>query len=125
MPSPNEDPDRPLVDRARDELPYRTSAYRELVERQSASVFRRAYRLVGSRADAEDVVQEVFLSVFRAIPRLELRGSFVSWLNAVTVNASLRLLERRRRERRRRRSGRRTGASSADPRGVPRGQARS
>ena len=102
MPSPNEDPDRPLLDRARRELPYRTSAYQELVRRHSAAAFRRAYRLLGSRADAEDAVQEVFLKVFRAIPRLEIRGSFVHWLNAVTLNTSLRLLDRRRRERRRR-----------------------
>jgi RNA polymerase sigma-70 factor (ECF subfamily) len=102
VPSPNEDPDRPLLDRARRELPYRTSAYQELVERHSSAVFRRAYRLVRSRADAEDVVQEVFLNVFRAIPRLEIRGSFVPWRNAITLNASLRLLDRRRREGRRR-----------------------
>jgi RNA polymerase sigma-70 factor (ECF subfamily) len=102
VPSPSGDPDRPLLDRARRELPYRTSAYQALVERHSAAAFRRAFRLLGSRADAEDVVQEVFLNVFRAIPRLELRGSFVHWLNAITLNASLRLLDRRRRERRRR-----------------------
>jgi RNA polymerase sigma-70 factor (ECF subfamily) len=99
--SPSEDPDRRLVDRARRELPYRTAAYQELVARHSAAVFRRAHRLLGSRADAEDVVQEVFLKVFRAIPRVDIRGSFVHWLNAITLNASLRLLDRRRRERRR------------------------
>ena len=102
MPSSSEDPDRPLVDRARRELPYRTAAYEQLVKRHSAAVFRRAHRLLGSRADAEDVVQEVFLSVFRAIPRVDVRGRFAHWLNAITLNASLRLLDRRRRERRRR-----------------------
>jgi RNA polymerase sigma-70 factor (ECF subfamily) len=102
VPTPSEDPDQRLVDRARRELPYRTAAYQELVGRHSAAVFRRAHRLLGSRADAEDVVQEVFLNVFRALPRTEVRGSFVHWLNAITLNASLRLLDRRRRERRRR-----------------------
>jgi RNA polymerase sigma-70 factor (ECF subfamily) len=102
VPSPNEDPDRPLLERARRELPYQTSAYRELAQRHTAAVFRRAYRLLGSRADAEDVVQEVLLNVFRAIPRLEVRGSFAHWLNAVALNASLRVLDRRRREHRRR-----------------------
>ncbi len=102
MPSSSEDPDRELVDRARRELPHRTAAYQELVKRHSAAVFRRAHRLLGSRADAEDVAQEVFLNVFRAIPRVEVRGSFVHWLNTITLNASLRLLDRRRRERRRR-----------------------
>jgi len=102
VPLPKGDPDRPLLDRAHRELPYRTAAYQELVERHSAAVFRRAHRLLGSRADAEDVVQEVFLNVFRAIPRVDVRGSFAHWLNAITLNASLRLLDRRRRERRRR-----------------------
>jgi RNA polymerase sigma-70 factor (ECF subfamily) len=102
VPTPSDDPDRPLVERARRELPYRTAAYQELVERHSAAVFRQAHRLVGSRADAEDVVQEVFLNVFRAIPRVDIRGRFVHWLGAITLNASLRLLDRRRREWRRR-----------------------
>jgi RNA polymerase sigma-70 factor (ECF subfamily) len=102
VPSSTDDPDRELVDRVRCELPYRTSAYQELLERHSGAVFRRAHRLLGSRADAEDAVQEVFLSVFRAIPRVEIRGSFAHWLGAITVNASLRLLDRRRREQRRR-----------------------
>ena len=107
MPLPSEDPDRRLVDRAQRELPYRTAAYQELVERHSAAVFRRAHRLLGSRADAEDVVQEVFLNVFRAIPRVDVRGSFVHWLNAITLNASLRSIDRGRRERHRREALRR------------------
>jgi RNA polymerase sigma-70 factor (ECF subfamily) len=57
-----------------------------------------AYRIVGSRADAEDVVQRVF----QALPRASYRGSASLWsyLHRAAVNGAVNLLRaRRRRER--------------------------
>ncbi|MCY4593930.1 MAG: hypothetical protein OXC19_03935, partial [Bryobacterales bacterium] len=44
-----------LVRRIQEEGPYRTSAFRELVDQYTEMVFRRAYRLVASVEDAEEV----------------------------------------------------------------------
>jgi len=72
-------------------------AFRMLVERYSHEMFRLAYRLTGSEADAEDVVQETFLSAFRRIDRYDSRARFSSWLYAIASNRAIDLLRRRKR----------------------------
>ena len=55
-------------------------------------------RLVGDRAQAEDLTQEVFLRVFQGLPRFSLRSKFTTWLFQVTKNRvldELRASERR------------------------------
>ena len=42
-------------------------AYRVLVERHSAYVYRLAYRMTGKREDAEEVVQEAFLRAYQKL----------------------------------------------------------
>lgn len=51
-------------------------------------VYRLAYALLGHAQDAEDVTQEVFLRVYKALPRYEPeRASLRTWITQVTVNA--------------------------------------
>ena len=73
----------------------RRAAFQRLVERHSAGVFQLAFRLTGSESDAEDVVQETFLKVYRELRRFESRSSFRTWLHRVTVNCSYDLLRKR------------------------------
>jgi RNA polymerase sigma-70 factor (ECF subfamily) len=65
-----------------------------------AALFRLAYRLVGAREDAEDVVHDVFVGLPNALRRYEERGSFAAWLKRVTARAALMRLRsgKRRRE---------------------------
>ncbi|HSK08776.1 MAG TPA: sigma-70 family RNA polymerase sigma factor [Vicinamibacterales bacterium] len=74
-------------------------AFQRLVERHSLAVFHLAFRLTGNESDAEDVVQETFLKVYRELKRFEARSSFRTWLHRVTVNCSYDLLRRRPRHR--------------------------
>ena len=53
-----------------------------------------AYRLTGNLADAEDVLQDVFLSLPRALQRYEARDAFAPWLRRVTVRVALMHLRR-------------------------------
>ncbi|MDX1643851.1 MAG: RNA polymerase sigma factor [Thermoanaerobaculia bacterium] len=53
-------------------------------------------RLLGSRAAAEDAVQEVFVKAYRQAGRLEPRGKFYTWLYRVATNHCLNRLRRRR-----------------------------
>ena len=46
-------------------------------------------RLVGDRALAEDLTQEVFLRVFQGLPKFSLRSKFTTWLFQVTKNRVL------------------------------------
>ncbi len=65
-----------------------------------AALFRLAYRLVGAREDAEDVVHDVFVGLPDALRRYEERGSFPAWLKRVTARVALMRLRsgKRRRE---------------------------
>lgn len=71
------------------------AAFQRLVERHSRGVFQLAFRLTGNESDAEDVVQETFLKVYRELKRFESRSSFKTWLHRVTVNCSYDLLRKR------------------------------
>jgi RNA polymerase sigma-70 factor, ECF subfamily len=70
-------------------------AFRRLVERHSRGVFQLAFRLTGSEADAEDIVQDAFLKTYRELKRFESRSSFRTWLHRITVNCSYDLLRQR------------------------------
>jgi RNA polymerase sigma-70 factor, ECF subfamily len=61
-------------------------AFRELVETHRDRVFNITYRMLGDRAEAEDVAQEVFISVFKTIDTFREEARFSTWLYRVTVN---------------------------------------
>jgi RNA polymerase sigma-70 factor (ECF subfamily) len=63
-----------------------TRAYAELVRRYRDRHARFATRMLGSRDDAEDVMQSVFLRAFRHIGRCEEPERFGSWLHRIVVN---------------------------------------
>jgi RNA polymerase sigma-70 factor, ECF subfamily len=48
-----------------------------------------AYRLTASRADAEDVVHDVFVALPEALARYEERGQFRAWLSRLTTRVAL------------------------------------
>jgi RNA polymerase sigma-70 factor (ECF subfamily) len=66
-----------------------TAAFRTLYERHRADVARLAYRMVGPRADLEDVIQEVFVQVFKSLRDFRGQSRFSTWLHRVTVNVIL------------------------------------
>jgi len=70
----------------------------ELFRAHGPAVYRRAFRLLGSRADAEEATQEVFLRVMRSAERDDRRAAVTTWLYEVTTNYCLnRLRDGRRR----------------------------
>lgn len=71
------------------------AAYRELLEQHSANVYGVAYKLLGDEQEAEDVLQETFLSAFEAIGGFEGRSRLSTWLYRIAYNASLMRLRKR------------------------------
>jgi RNA polymerase sigma-70 factor (ECF subfamily) len=61
-------------------------AFRELINDHRDRVFNITYRMLGNRAEAEDVAQEVFITVFKTIETFREESKFSTWLYRVTVN---------------------------------------
>lgn len=66
------------------------AAMEVLYDRFNRPVFSFAYRMVGDRNHAEDVMQEVFLRAWRRAARFsETRGTLISWLLSITHNLAI------------------------------------
>ena len=66
-----------------------TDAFRELVERSKINVYRLAYDMTGSRHDAEDLSQEVFVKAYRALPKFRTESKWSTWLYRITTNVCI------------------------------------
>lgn len=71
-------------------------ALEEIVRTHEERLLALCHRLLGSRAAAEDAVQEVFLKLYRRAGRLRPRGRLYTWLYRVATNLCLNRLRRRR-----------------------------
>lgn len=60
-----------------------------LMERHASRVYRVAFGITRSEADAEEVVQDVFLSLFEKISAFEERAALGTWLYRVATNTAL------------------------------------
>ncbi|TAJ12235.1 MAG: sigma-70 family RNA polymerase sigma factor [Planctomycetota bacterium] len=72
------------------------AAFEELVRRHERGAVRVALNLVGRREDAEDLVQEAFLRVFRNLERFDFQYEFSTWLYRIVTNQAIDWLRRRR-----------------------------
>jgi len=64
-------------------------AFTLIVRAYETPIYNYVLRLVGDRALAEDLTQEVFLRVFQGLPKFSLRSKFTTWLFQVTKNRVL------------------------------------
>jgi RNA polymerase sigma-70 factor (ECF subfamily) len=64
-------------------------AFTLIVRAYETPVYNYVLRLIGDRALAEDLTQEVFLRVFQGLPKFSLRSKFTTWLFQVTKNRVL------------------------------------
>jgi RNA polymerase sigma-70 factor (ECF subfamily) len=65
------------------------AAFREIFLHHRADVARLVYRMLSAPSDLEDVVQEVFVQVFRSLKDFRGQSKFSTWLHRVTVNVVL------------------------------------
>lgn len=70
-------------------------AFAELFSRYSEKAFHLATRISRNQADAEEIIQEVFLNVYRKIDKFEGKSAFSSWLYRITVNSALMKLRKK------------------------------
>ena len=71
-------------------------AYRELIERYRRQVYSLALRMVRQAEDAEDLTQETFIRMFRALERYDPTRPFAAWLFTIASRLAIDHLRRRR-----------------------------
>jgi RNA polymerase sigma-70 factor (ECF subfamily) len=72
-------------------------AFERLVPAYRRRVIGLAYSVLRDRAAAEDLAQEVFVKLWRALPRYDGRARLSTWIYAITRNAAISTLRARRR----------------------------
>ena len=72
-----------LVNQAKDGS---RSAFAQLADQFQAEVFRMVYYRIRSRADAEDIAQDVFLKAYQKISSVKDASRFRGWLFSITLN---------------------------------------
>lgn len=70
-------------------------AFQEIMSRYTQKVFNLAMRLTRNQEDAEEVLQDVFVTVYNKIESFEGKSQFSSWLYRVTANTAFMKLRRR------------------------------
>ena len=85
--------DRDLVDRC---LEGDVAAWDVLVRTYWKRVFNIAYKFVGRYDEAEDLAQEIFVKLFKALPKYDRRAQFDTWLTRVSRNLCIDHYRRRR-----------------------------
>jgi RNA polymerase sigma-70 factor, ECF subfamily len=88
-------PDRILAERAKQ---GDASAFGELLRRHSSLVRAYVYRIVGSVADTDDVVQDAFITAWKQLPTLRDPSAVKSWIMRIAGREALSLVTRRSRE---------------------------
>jgi RNA polymerase sigma-70 factor (ECF subfamily) len=62
-------------------------AFNELVREYSPLIYRLVFRMLGRRAEAEDMTQEVFVQVFKAIGQFRSDCKLKTWVYRVAINS--------------------------------------
>lgn len=72
-------------------------AFEAIFRRYVSQVYRQAFRLIGNEAEAEEVVQDVFLAIYKNVKTFRGDSAFSTWLYRLTVNTALSRLRSRKR----------------------------
>lgn len=84
--------DNELVVFIREENPER---YAEIIERYQGKLFAYLYRLVGSRDEAEDLLQDVLIKAYRNLKSYDAERKFSSWIYRIAHNEAVNHIKRR------------------------------
>lgn len=65
------------------------SGYRDLANRHKDYAFTVAYKIAGTREDAEEIAQDAFIQAFQALPTFNHEAKFTTWFYRIVFNAAL------------------------------------
>lgn len=84
--------DNELVEIIRQKNPDR---YDEIMDRYQGKLFAYLYRLVGSKEDAEDILQDVFLKAYENLNSYDSKRKFSSWIYRISHNEAVNYIRRK------------------------------
>ena len=65
------------------------SGYRDLANRHKDYAFTVAYKIAGTREDAEEIAQDAFIQAFQALPSFNQDAKFTTWFYRIVFNSAL------------------------------------
>lgn len=71
------------------------SAFNLLVKRHQEKIYMLARRMLGNHLDADEVVQEVLMVIYKKLNTFKFESSFSTWLYRITMTRSLNFIKRR------------------------------
>jgi RNA polymerase sigma factor (sigma-70 family) len=86
------DSDRKIIQKV---LLGETQYFAELIQRYESRIFKTCCRFVGNSQDAEDIAQEVFLTIYKNLGQYKEYSKFSTWVYRITVNACLNFLRKK------------------------------
>ena len=84
--------DRQLIDKA---LSGSDRAWIKLVKRYQTEIYNHAFRMTANHSDAFDLMQDIFLAVFRNLPGFRGESKFRTWLYRIATNHGIDFLRKR------------------------------
>src|ERR1700678_2219037 len=75
-----------------------TEELQDAVSRYLPLFYRRAYRYLGNAHDAEDAVQDAFLSAYKHLDQFKGSAKMTTWLTSIVTNSALSQLRRKPRQ---------------------------
>ena len=84
-----------LIKRCRDKDPR---AMEQIVKRYQKQVYNTAYGIVGNREDAQDITQDVFLTIWNKVSQFKRQSKFSTWIYQIAKNRSLDLKNKKKRQ---------------------------
>jgi RNA polymerase sigma-70 factor (ECF subfamily) len=91
-------------------------AFAALVDAYKGAIFNLAFRMTGSRQDADDLSQETFIRVYRNLRQFDPRKRFFTWIYTISLNLIRNHLKKQGRE-----MSRDTAAQSPSEAGIDQG----
>lgn len=71
------------------------SAFEELINRYKNSVFAIIYRMTGQYQEAEDISQEVFITVYQKLYQFDSTKKFAPWIHRIAINTCISALRKK------------------------------
>ena len=75
-----------------------TAAYDQLVRKYQGKIYGLVYNMTSNKHDAEDMVQDIFVKAYQALPRFKGNSSFYTWLYRISINRTINFVKKRKKK---------------------------